>query len=101
MIKMTELNILDVNPGQLVVNKNKMYIPDFMIGHEEVEWTGKDDKSLERAQKIFDDKIAAGWAAFKETVKNGVKHWEKISKFNAGYNRILLLPITKKLIDGG
>ncbi len=96
-------NILDINPKQMVVDLPKfvMFVPDPMLGHEEVEWTPDDDKSKDRAKKIFEDKLRAGWAAFKEVVKDGVKKWEKIDHFDARYTKVLLLPLTKQLAAGG
>jgi hypothetical protein len=102
-MQMEEKNKLDINPHERVIDLPRwvMYVPDPMLGHEEVEWTPDDDKSKERAKKMFEDKLKAGWAAFKEVVKDGVKKWEKIDHFDSRYTKVLLLPLTKQLAAGG
>jgi hypothetical protein len=95
-------SILEVNPlDQMIVQKSTMFIPDYVLGHEEVEWTEDDDTSLARARKIFADKLKLGWAAFKEIVKDGKKTWKSIKKFEPKADRLLLLPITKQIARGG
>lgn len=97
LLKKTQKSALEINPNQLIVNKNKIYIPDYMLGHEEVEWTEEDKKSLGRAKKIFEDKLKLGWVAFKEIDKK----WERIEQFEPKTAKILLLPISKTFAARG
>jgi hypothetical protein len=70
------------------------------LGHENVEWIEGDIQSEAKAKKLFEDKIAAGWQAFKPSEKKE-GDWVKLEEFDPKQPQILLLPLTKKLAGGG
>jgi len=92
---------LMVNPRQIVLHKGVLFVPDYLLGHEEIEWTEEDEPSLQRVKKIFQDKLKQGWAAFKEVVRGEERKWERIEEFDPKVGRVLLLPLTKTLAGGG
>jgi len=92
---------LSVNPRQIILHRGVLFVPDYLLGHEEVEWSEEDEPSLQRVKKIFQDKLKAGWAAFKEVVHEDQRKWERVEEFDPKAGRMLLLPLTKSLAGGG
>lgn len=80
--------------------KGILWFPNIK-GHETIEWDEDDKSSLTKAKETFEEKLKEGWEAFKEVMKDGQKMWSKIDKFDSKIDRILLMPLTRKLAVGG
>lgn len=66
-----------------------MGVVDYMMGHKEHRWKEGDLDSIKEAERIFNEKVKAGWMAFKLEAK---KLGERITQFDPGLPRIMLLP---------
>jgi hypothetical protein len=63
------------------------------IGNEgdlKISWSKENEEEVETAKKIFDEKIKAGWSAFKDRGRG--TEGEKINIFDRSAERIVLVP---------
>jgi len=81
---------------QGIIYQNAIWLPS-RNGHDVIEWKEEDPSTLDKAKKIFEEKLKQGWQAF---IK-GVKDWEEIKEFDPKIDKILLLPSSKPLAGGG